>query len=246
MAFAKLLSARLLLGVFGGIAVGCVPYQKYKDTVAELERAKQANADLIKKYNQLHMRAGKGELGDPATLADLRAENLRLQNELARSGSSPAFRQEDIPSAARSEEGGLALGAALLFAQWRADLKSSAYSVLDEVVSLLQENYSGERIIIEGHTDIQPLKSTRRLWTYNMNLGYNRALAVFKYFEKNGISEGRMILHSYSFNRPLNRDTMYTSEGKRENRRVVIRRAGESVAATDYRGSPTEVGTNRR
>ena len=128
----------------------------------------------------------------------------------------------------------------------RQDLKQSAYPVLDQVVDSLQSRYSQERIIIEGHTDIQPLKSTLKIWNYNMNLAYNRALAVFKYFEKQGIPESRMILHSYSFNRPMDPGTMHTADGKRKNRRVVIRRAGEMVATGGYQDGPTEVGAIRR
>lgn len=202
------------LGLLGGVMVGCVPYQKYKDLQSELDRAKQVNADMIKKYNQLLLQ-GKG--GDPAELARLQAEIARLREQ------GPKFDQEDAGNF-RLEEGGVAMGAALLFDEGSATLKRSAYASLNDFAGTLTTKYADEVLIIEGHTDIQPLQRTRRLWEDNMNLAFNRSRAVFKYFNEQGIPESRMILHAYSFNKPTDPDDVHSTEAKRQNRRVVVRR----------------------
>jgi flagellar motor protein MotB len=84
-------------------------------------------------------------------------------------------------------------------------------------------------VIIEGHTDNKPLDRTKKLYEVNMNLGYARARAVFNYVLDHSLPEDRMILYSYSFNKPLDPATASTDEGRRANRRVVIRRGGTKI-----------------
>ncbi len=225
-------SRLLVLTVVAGVAlssVGCVPYQKYRDTVAKLERAKAHNSDLIKKYNQLMARY-MSKSGSPEMTSDERASLLaeieRIKGEMHR---PPQIRPEDVPPRTTLEDGGIALGEALLFAPGSARLKPQAAPTLNQVVDLLQSRYTSERFIIEGHTDNQPLNSTAKIWKFNMTLAYNRALAVFQYFVDHGIGEERMLVYSFSFNKPVDPTAVNTLTGRRENRRVVVRRSGETV-----------------
>jgi flagellar motor protein MotB len=225
-------SRLVLLTVVTGVSLfstGCVPYEKYRDTVSKLDRAKAHNADLIKKYNQL-MAKYMAKTGSPELSSkereDLLAQIAQLKNEL---NQTPKFRPEDAPKDTQLEDGGIALGEALLFAPGSARLKPEAAPTLNQIVDLLQSQYSAERFIIEGHTDNQPLNSTAKIWKYNMTLAYNRALAVFQYLLDHGIGEERMVVYSFSFNKPVNPEAVNTTTGRRENRRVVVRRSGERV-----------------
>ena len=233
---ARTVSLLALLAVLSVGVTGCVPYEKYRLTVAELERAKGHNADLIAKYNQLLTRAadsGAIEAMDPAERDQLMAQiaSLRSQLDQARSqpAAEPAFRESEMPEETRSEKGGIALGEALLFSPGSADLKRAALPTLDQIVDLLQASYGREIVMIEGHTDNTPLRSTAKLWKDNMNLAYHRARAVFEYFKAKGIPEDRMIVHAYSFNKPLNPGDATSSVARRANRRVVVRRSGQTV-----------------
>ena len=77
---------------------------------------------------------------------------------------------------------------------------------------------------IEGHTDNEPLKSTRQLFEYNIVLGYERASNVFRYLiKKHGLPEKRFQVTSYGMSKPLNPANASTSQGRSENRRVVFR-----------------------
>lgn len=217
------------------LSVGCVPYQKYRDAVNKLDQAKAQNADLIKKYNQLMARyLAKGDQLDSGERAALLAEIERLKAAL---NKGPQFKPEDAPPDTTLEDGGIALGEALLFSPGSARLKPEASPILNQIVDLLQTEYANERFIIEGHTDNQPLKSTAKIWKFNMTLAYNRALAVFKYLLDHGIPEERMLVYSYSFNKPVNPVIVNTPEGRRENRRVVVRRTGEPVVGASTASS---------
>ncbi len=215
-----------LLFLAGSFAVGCVSYEKYKDLTQQLERTREANEDLIKKYNQMLVTRGGGEAGDSdAYLAKIR--DLQRQLEEARAGG-PSFTPSEIPHNASIEGGGLALGESLLFSPGSADLKPGASRVLDDVVALLQSQYPNETVLIEGHTDTQQLNRTRKIWQDNMNLAYNRARAVFRYFLNHGIRENRMIITAFSYNKPVQAETAHTVDGMRANRRVVVRRTGQA------------------
>ena len=214
-------------------AVGCVSLQSYNQTKSELEKAKEANADLVKKYNQAMQRllAKERETGGDA---DLQAQLLRLQREndelRKQSVVQPGFTPEEIKKiGAEAEEGGLRLGEALLFAEGSNKLRPEASGILDGIVELLQTKYRDDMIIIEGHTDNQPLVKTRDVWKFNIRLGYERAQAVFEYFLDHGIPESRVVVRAYSFNKPTDKQDVDSKEARTRNRRVVVRRGGTQI-----------------
>ena len=210
--------------------VGCVPYQTYQQTKMELERALSANDDLVKKYNKLLL-LSEGTGGDALTdeqrarLAKLEAENESLQRQLQ---DLPQF-TEDEWARFKSEGGefepggGLRLTEGLLFASGSSRLKPEAFRILGTLGDILN-NHAGEEVVIEGHTDDQPLKRTKEKFRTNMNLGAERAMAVFNYLLENGIlPESRMVVTSYSANRPVDPSIKSTNSGRAQNRRVVVR-----------------------
>lgn len=208
------------------LAVGCVPYSVHQQTKEDLIKAKDANADLIKKYNSavqqlmsLKDKPGAMTAGYP----DLRDEVERLKSELANK-VRPDFTPEEIERVGGvEEEGGLAIGDALLFAEGSAKLKREAFPILDKLVSILSKEHPSEPIVIEGHTDNQPLNVTIKEFGDNLTLGYARAHAVGSYLMSKGIAESRMVVTSYSFNKPLNKNNASTKQGREQNRRVVVR-----------------------
>ena len=217
-----------------GVLPGCVPYKTYRDTKNKLAQAVDANADLVKRYNEAIQKLnGRSpivmENGSQAELAALRAEKEQLQKRL----DSMEFTPEELNRLSERgvglERGGLQLGEALLFAPGEHKLKPGAARALDAVARVIQSNYPDDTLIIEGHTDDQPLRKSAPRYQYNMNLGYQRAAAVFKYFNDHGIPEKRMIIHAYSFNKTINPAIRGTKEGQRQNRRVVVRRGGFSI-----------------
>lgn len=78
----------------------------------------------------------------------------------------------------------------------------------------LEENKS-EKIEIIGHTDDVGSKSA------NVKFGMKRALFIKKMLEKKGIEENRMVLSSKGKKEPISSND--TEEGRKKNRRVVIK-----------------------
>ena len=180
---------------------GCVSYGEYSKLKGELELSQQANRQLIDQYNRLlvktNRQAAEGTISEAehkAALAQL--EDLRAQLQKQQGAS---FTNEDVPEGAKIEEGGISLGSNLLFNSGMASLKKgSHFPSLDSIASSLKGKYAGYNIIIEGHTDNEPLNKTKKLYEYNLKLGFERATNVFKYLNlKHGIPEGRVTIFSF-------------------------------------------------
>lgn len=82
------------------------------------------------------------------------------------------------------------------------------------------------RVIIEGHSDNIPIKSTADLYGDNLELSFLRAKAVALILEKNGISLERISVMGYGDTRPIASNE--TAEGKAKNRRVEIKLSPEN------------------
>ena len=137
-----------------------------------------------------------------------------------------AISPSDIPGieGAEVEDGGLSLGAGSLFNSGEAGLKSEQIPVLDEVAKMLKTKYSGQKIIVEGHTDNESLEQAAGASEYNLKLGFERATSVFKYANlKHGIPQERVAIFSYGTSKPLSPGTGHSPEGRKKNRRVVFR-----------------------
>ena len=226
---------RLLAGLFTVVLplmiVGCVPYQTYENLKNDHARLKGANDDLAVKYNRAvqDLIRLNGQLGDVKGLREanalLKNENNNLVATLQRLNLTKTDK-EALPTGVTFNEGTGELEAAedLLFNPGEATLRSAdAKKALDFVFNLFQTKYPNDVIVISGHTDRQPLKVTAKRWGTNQRLGFERAYQVFDYFLGKGILESRMVVYSYSFNRPV--EDADTKEAYKKNRRVSFARS---------------------
>ena len=104
-----------------------------------------------------------------------------------------------------------------LFDPGKATLKPGATKVLDQVASSLRNNYRGQLIGIEGHTDSDPIKKSN--WKDNHELSYQRARAVYEYLTaRAGVPASQLYIAAYGPNNPIASNG--SSNGKSQNRRV--------------------------
>ena len=88
----------------------------------------------------------------------------------------------------------------LLFDSGSAELKSSAFSILDKIINILV--YSDYKIRTEGHTDDIPIHSAR--YSSNWELSIARSFSVMKYFkDKTDIDPERLIAIGYGKTKPI-------------------------------------------
>ncbi len=102
----------------------------------------------------------------------------------------------------------------VLFDFDKADLKSSAYPILDEAVTVLEKN-PGLNIEIQGYTDSTGAED------YNLKLSQRRAESVMAFLVNRGIDPGRLSAKGYGSANPVASND--TAEGRAKNRRVEFR-----------------------
>ncbi|MFW6303811.1 MAG: OmpA/MotB family protein [Candidatus Sumerlaeota bacterium] len=107
----------------------------------------------------------------------------------------------------------------VLFGEGSADLTEHGMQVVDKIAKRIQQDYAGREIIVEGHTDSQPIVKSD--WKSNWELGAARALTITKYMiEKHDFSPERVAAKTYAqYKQAASNET---PEGRQSNRRAVI------------------------
>ena len=107
----------------------------------------------------------------------------------------------------------------LLFQPGKADLSAPGKELIKKVSRIINENFPGRELLIEGHTDNVPIKHSG--WRSNWELGANRALAVLHEMVGNhGFDPSRVSATTYGEFRPAAPNA--TPDGRAQNRRSVI------------------------
>lgn len=107
----------------------------------------------------------------------------------------------------------------LLYKPGQAELTPEGTALIGKVAQIIKAQFPGREIIVEGHTDNQPIKFSS--WKSNWELGAARALAVVHCMtKKQGFDPGRISAMSFGEFRPAADNS--TSQGRSLNRRSVI------------------------
>lgn len=111
----------------------------------------------------------------------------------------------------------IALAAATFFPGGSAKLKMSSLKTLDQVAAILKQ--TERRVIIEGHTDNQPVESKE--FPSNWELASQRATSVVRYLIKyHKMDPKRFAAISYADQKPVAAND--TPENQAKNRRIEI------------------------
>lgn len=172
-----------------------------------------------------------------AKLANTRSENEDLRRQLdsasvtepvavpaSTSDGELASVQDALPDLdVRRNRGRITIGIenTITFDSGSVALKASASSVLRRVAELLQRDYPGRRIYVEGHTDTDPIRRTKGQFRSNRHLSTERADAVARWLVENGsVPERQIAVVGYGPHDP--REPGTNDSAKAKNRRVEI------------------------
>ena len=114
----------------------------------------------------------------------------------------------------------ISIGSDVLFSSGRATLTSSGKQALSSIVSGIMSNHAGKNIRVYGHTDSDPIRKTKKLWSDNLDLSSNRAMAVVRYMISRGVKASLIESIGMGSTRPIASNT--SKAGKKKNRRVEI------------------------
>lgn len=198
------LSTLLLPALLVGVALFSGCDQKNKDEASLLTTENTSLRDELDERNRA-LEASENERRNLAMrLSELerQASSGAATGGGATSGGNTGF--EEIPGADVTVVGGqvtVAMEGDVLFDSGRATLKPASKRSLDQIASVLSSRYGGQVIIIEGHTDSDPIR--RSAFKTNFHLGFERAWAVAEYLVSRGIPLQRMTIASAGPNDPM-------------------------------------------
>lgn len=195
----------MAVGAATGAALGALVGDNLdeNETARLLEEKDQQIASLQRENSELksQLQACRSDLeAANRRIADLEDQIAKLQEELANCKGS------------RIE---MTLLADLLFEPGSARLSQRGREALNEAAQKIKDLGENEFVMIEGHTDSDPIRYSANLWTDNWDLGSGRSMAVLRHLISQGVNEEKIAASTYSYYHPV-------SEDKSQNRRAVI------------------------
>lgn len=197
--------SRMMLAT--GLMLAAVAMTGCKNSVKE-ENAmlKQENADL------------QAQLADRnQALESLNAEKRSLEQQLAQGrkdgGAAPGLENtEGVTWSQGAGEITASIQGDVLFDSGKTTLKSTAKKSLDNVVSVINGQYTGKSIRVSGYTDSDQIKKSG--YKSNYHLGFERAYTVREYLISKGLSPKQVSLASFGPDMP--------KDSKPQSRRVEV------------------------
>lgn len=173
---------------------------------------KKDNTDELRVRNA----ALEGQLqGKDRDLDSMKGELDRLRAELA---SKPAV-EPQVQIETKDGTIRFTILNEVLYDAGKAELKKEGLTTLDGVMEIVQKEYPDRRLVIEGHTDSDPIKYSN--WKSNWELSFARSLAVVQYLMADkGIPGAKLQATACAEYKPVTAND--TAENKRQNRRAVI------------------------
>src|SRR4051794_34739306 len=114
-----------------------------------------------------------------------------------------------------------------------AHLKPGASTLVDKIADVVRDEHR-HPIVVEGHTDSQPISGTQ--YPSNWELSSARASAVVRDFINKGVLARRVSVAGYANQEPIASNS--TPEGRAENRRVEIVLTRINTPTTDTESTP--------
>ncbi len=211
----------LVLAAVMCLATGCDPAsQNDKDLLAHQQALRGENQTLrndVQRYQQEN-----AVLHSQLAAKDAEVRQLRLQLDAAQTDLS--LLESDVELAGgweRTVAGDrVSLGSDILFAPGSADLSANGKAQLNRIVGDLKGTYAGMPIRVYGYTDSDPITRSAKLWTDNLDLSANRAMAVTRFLREKGIANENIETIAMGQTHPVASNN--TDAGKKQNRRVEI------------------------
>lgn len=180
----------------GGLVGNIIEEKEWNDKIAllngEIDKLKAENAQLKTENEALKKR-----------IAELEAQVKDLQDQLKNAN-------------VRALE--ISLGSDVLFKSGSAALSDAGKKALDDAAAKIKSQYAGKFVMIEGHTDSDPIKVSG--WKTNWELGAARSLTVLHYLVSKGLDPATLSGATFSQYQPVAGND--TKDGKAQNRRAVI------------------------
>ncbi|MFQ5965018.1 MAG: OmpA family protein [Candidatus Scalinduaceae bacterium] len=194
------------------ISVGC----------AELKKLREDNLSLSQRLEEVQR--DRDDLANKFALSEQeRSRLIEERDRLERTRRDMEEKLRGTGATVRVKEGKIAvmLPSSIYFNSGKATLKKKAEGGLTKISNMLKSDFPNETIRIEGHTDNDPIKRTKKLYASNWELSAMRAASVLHFLvDKGKIDPGRLYIAGFGKYHPIASNK--SKVGKKKNRRVEI------------------------
>ncbi len=194
------------------LLVGCAELKSLREEKIVMN---QRMGELQRERDDLNSRYNLSEQEKARLLEERdRLENARRSMEERLRGSGATV---------RIKEGKLSvmLPSSILFNSGQTKLKKAAKNSLTKVCNVLKKDFPNATIRIEGHTDSDPLKRTKKVYKSNWELSALRAANVLHYLvDSCHLAPEKLYIAGFGKHQPVASNK--SKGGKKKNRRVEI------------------------
>ena len=207
--FSKVLFVALIGSLF---LSSCVSSKKYKDLMADkdsmqakyekkisdlndlLKEGEEKNAQLSQKIDNL-----KGDLSEAdkakmelKNLADMKDKELqKIKGEIT--AAFAGINNSDIKIEQKFDKLYVSMPNQVLYKSGKADMSKAGKEVVAELAEVFKSN-PAMSIIVEGHTDKEPVKRSRYLYKDNWALSAARSVGVIRELVEMGVPSSQLTL----------------------------------------------------
>jgi len=181
-----------MIWVFGS-TMGC----QYNDLMQERDELWTQNLELQERLDRCRAAQGAAQRQNQELAAQV--NQLQAAPPAAPPATPPAAANtgaqafQDIEGIQAIQGAGqitIQLPGDILFAPGKVGLKKDAKQTLSQITKIIQDEYPNSPLRVIGHTDNDPIKKSK--WADNLELSLQRAAAVHRYLQEQGIDPQRM------------------------------------------------------
>ncbi len=189
---------------------------------AELKGLREEKVLMTQRLDELE--SEKEDLGNRYALSEQeRARLLEERNRLENTRRSMEQRLRGTGVSVKVKGGHISvvLPSSILFNSGQTVIKKAATNSLTKVCNVLKKDFPDEIIRIEGHTDSDPVKRTKKVYKSNWELSSARAANVLHFLVDNcHLDPKKLYIAGYGKYQPVASNK--NKSGKQKNRRVEI------------------------
>jgi len=195
--------------------------QEYKDTQERAAKLAEENAEISERLRDVESQLAQKEAQLTSLSSSVQEKSTAVQ--------SLRDQLQDLNVQLDETNRGLTMTILdqLLYAPGKAQLSPEGKVLIGKVAAIIQREFPGREIIVEGHTDNQPIRHSS--WASNWELSSARAVGIVHVLVgDHGFDPAKISGMSFGEFRPAASND--TAEGRRLNRRSVILILPEKMA----------------
>ena len=198
-------------------SISQVNESKYKVLSETLEQVFSDNV-----FVQSNLKEGDSDKLFSSSIPDVPAKLNQIQEQMI-TALSGMVKEGDVTLSGNEQWIEIALSANILFQSGQAKPSADAKRIFADIAQVLAPHANA--IAVAGHTDTIPINNSQ--FSNNWELSAARSVAIVSLLAYQGVSPERMSAVGYGEHHPIADNT--TPEGRKRNRRVVLRIAKDAV-----------------